>query len=66
MKKSRFTGCRIFSILKEDETAIKTADICRRLAITESRDIAHNRKARSGWCFVLLIKWVKELNYDLL
>ena len=36
MKKSRFAESRIFSILKEGEAGIKTADICRRRAIAES------------------------------
>ena len=36
MKKSRFAESRIFSILKESEAGIKTADICRMHGIAES------------------------------
>ena len=63
MKKSRFTESRIFSIIKEGETGIKTADICRRHGISGST--YYNWKARYGGASISIIKQMKGLSHDL-
>ena len=63
MKKSRFTESRIFSILKESEAGIKTADICRMHGIAEST--YYSWKAKYGGSSVSIIKQMRELKHDL-
>lgn len=46
MKKSQFTDSQIVAILKEGETGIKVADVCRKHGI--SQPTYYNWKSKSG------------------
>ena len=52
MKRSRFAEPRIFSILKESENGIKTADICRRRG-NGGVDLTHNQECQIRRCLSL-------------
>lgn len=59
MKKSRFTESQIVAILKEADTGIKVADICRQHGI--SQPTYYNWKSKYGGLSVSELKRIKEL-----
>jgi putative transposase len=62
MKKTRFSETQIVSILKKQETGIKTIDICREHGISEAT--FYNWKAKYGGLDVSDVKRLKELEAE--
>ena len=51
MKTKRYTESQIFQILKEAETGIPVAELCR----------SHCRKARQHWGFYDRMGWIRDI-----
>jgi putative transposase len=62
MKKSRFTESRIVAILKEADSGLKVADICRKHGI--SMPTYYNWKSKYGGLSVSELKRIKELEAE--
>jgi putative transposase len=62
MKKTRFTETQIIGILKEQDSGIKIADICRKHGISDAT--FHNWKKRYGGLSVEELKRMKELEHE--
>jgi len=62
MKKSRFTETQIVSILKEADTGVKVADLCRQHGI--SQPTYYNWKSKYGGLSVSELKRIKELEAE--
>lgn len=62
MKKTRFTETQIISILKKQETGVKTSDICREYGISDAT--FYNWKAKYGGLDVKELKRLKELEAE--
>ncbi len=62
MKKTRFSETKIVSILKQQESGIPTADICREIGI--SKATFYNWKAKYGGLEVKEVKRLKELEAE--
>jgi putative transposase len=62
MKKSRFTESRIVTILKEADSGLKVADICRKHGI--SMPTYYNWKSKYGGLSVSELKRIKELEAE--
>ena len=62
MKKSRFTESQIFAILKEAESGLKVADICRKHGI--SMPTYYNWKSKYGGLSASELKRIKELEAE--
>lgn len=63
MKKSRFTESQIVAILKETDTGMKVAEVCRKHGI--SQPTYYNWKSKYGGMSVSDLKRVKELEAEL-
>ena len=63
MKKSRFTESQIVSILKEADTGLKVAEICRKHGISDAT--YYNWKAKYGGMSVSDLKRMKEIEAEL-
>ena len=59
MKRSRFTEQQIIGILREQESGVKTADVCRKHGISEAT--FYNYKAKFGGMEVSEAKRLKAL-----
>ena len=62
MKKSRFTESQIVAILKETDTGMKVAEVCRKHGI--SQPTYYNWKSKYGGMSVSELKRVKELEAE--
>lgn len=62
MKKSRFSETQIVAILKEADSGIKVADLCRKHGI--SQPTYYNWKAKYGGLGVSELKRIKELEVE--
>jgi putative transposase len=62
MKKSRFTESQIVAILKEADSGLKVADICRKHGI--SMPTYYNWKSKYGGLSVSELKRIKELEAE--
>jgi len=62
MKKTRFTETQIVSILKEADTGMKVADICRKHGISDAT--YYNGKSRYGGMETSDLKRMKELETE--
>ena len=62
MKRSRFSETQIVSILKEADTGIKVADLCRKHGI--SQPTYYNWKSKYGGLSVSELKRIKELEAE--
>jgi putative transposase len=62
MKKSRFTESQIDAILKEADSGLKVADICRKHGI--SMPAYYNWKSKYGGLCVSELKRIKELEAE--
>jgi len=62
MKKTRFSETKIVSILKQQESGVPTADICREIGI--SKATFYNWKAKYGGLEVKEVKRLKELEAE--
>ena len=62
MKRKRFTTEQIIGVLKEAEAGAKTADLARRLGVSEAT--LYNWKARYGGLEVSEAKWLRVLEAD--
>jgi putative transposase len=62
MKKSRFSETQIVSILKEADTGVKVADLCRKHGI--SQPTYYNWKSKYGGLGVSELKRTKELEAE--
>ena len=62
MKKSRFTEHQIVQILKQVETGMKTADLCRQHGISETN--FYNWKAKYGGMESSDVKRLRELEAE--
>jgi putative transposase len=62
MRKTRFSETKIVSILKQQESGVPTADICRDLGI--SKATFYNWKAKYGGLEVKEVKRLKELEAE--
>ena len=63
MKKSRFTESQIVAILKETDSGMKVAEVCRKHGISEPT--YYNWKSKYGGMSVSDLKRVKELEAEL-
>lgn len=63
MKKSRFTESQIVAILKETDSGMKVAEVCRKHGI--SQPTYYNWKSKYGGMSVSDLKRVKELEAEL-
>ena len=63
MKKSRFTESQIVAILKETDSGMKVADVCRKHGISEPT--YYNWKSKYGGLSVSELKRIKELEAEL-
>ena len=63
MKKSRFTESQILAILKETDTGMKVAEVCRKHGI--SQPTYYNWKSKYGGLSVSDLKRTKELEAEL-
>jgi putative transposase len=63
MKKSRFTESQIVAILKETDTGMKVAEVCRKHGI--SQPTYYNWKSKYGGLSVSDLKRTKELEAEL-
>jgi putative transposase len=62
MKKSRFTESQIFSILKEAETGIPVAELCRKHGMSDAS--FYKWRAKYGGMDVSLLTRMKELEEE--
>jgi len=62
MKKSRFTESQIVAILKEADSGLKVADVCRRHGI--SQPTYYNWKSKYGGLGIAELKRIKELEAE--
>ena len=62
MKKTRFSETKIVSMLKQQESGVPTADICREIGI--SKATFYNWKAKYGGLEVKEVKRLKELEAE--
>ena len=62
MKKSKFTESQIVAILKEADSGLKIADVCRKHGI--SQPTYYNWKSKYGGMSVSELKRVKELESE--
>src|SRR5210317_2456670 len=62
MKRSRFSETQIVSILKEADTGVKVADLCRKHGI--SQPTYYNWKSKYGGLSVSELKRIKELEAE--
>lgn len=62
MKKSRFSESQIISILKEAESGVRVAELCRNHGISEAS--FYNWRAKYGGMDVSLMKRMKELEEE--
>ncbi len=62
MKKSRFTESQIVAILKEADSGLKVADVCRKHGI--SQPTYYNWKSKYGGLGVAELKRIKELEAE--
>ena len=62
MKRSRFSETQIVSILKEADTGVKVADLCRKHGI--SQPTYYNSKSKYGGLSVSELKRIKELEAE--
>lgn len=62
MKKSRFTESQIVAIIKEADSGMKVADICRKHGI--SQPTYYNWKSKYGGLGVSELKRIKELEAE--
>jgi len=62
MRKTRFSETKIVSILKQQESGVPTADICREIGI--SKATFYNWKAKYGGLEVKEVKRLKELEAE--
>lgn len=62
MKKTRFTETQIITILKKQETGVKTSDLCREYGISDAT--FYNWKAKYGGLDVKELKRLKELEAE--
>jgi putative transposase len=62
MKKSRFTASQIFSILKEAETGIPVAELCRKHGMSDAS--FYKWRAKYGGMDVSLLTRMKELEEE--
>jgi len=62
MKKSRFTESQIVAILKEADSGLKVADVCRKHGI--SQPTYYNWKSKYGGLSVAELKRIKELEAE--
>ena len=62
MKRSRFTEEQIIAILREQETGVKTADVCRKHGVSEAT--FYNWKAKYGGLEVSEAKRMKGLESE--
>lgn len=63
MKKNRFTESQIVAILKETDSGMKVAEVCRKHGI--SQPTYYNWKSKYGGMSVSDLKRVKELEAEL-
>jgi putative transposase len=63
MKKSRFTESQIVAILKETDTGMKVAEVCRKHGV--SQPTYYNWKSKYGGLSVSDLKRTKELEAEL-
>jgi putative transposase len=62
MKKSRFTESQIVAILKEADSGLKVADVCRKHGI--SQPTYYNWKSKYGGLSIAELKRIKELEAE--
>jgi len=62
LKKSRFSEEQIIGILKEQESGIKTADVCRRHGVSEAT--FYKWKSKYGGLDASELKRIKELEAE--
>ncbi|MFM2241284.1 MAG: hypothetical protein RLZ97_139 [Verrucomicrobiota bacterium] len=62
MKKSRFTESQIVAILKEADSGLKVAEVCRKHGI--SQPTYYNWKSKYGGLGVAELKRIKELEAE--
>jgi putative transposase len=62
MKKSRFTESQIISILKEAESGVPVAELCRKHGISSAT--FYNWRAKYGGMDVSMMKRMKELEEE--
>lgn len=62
MKKSRFSESQIVAILKEADSGVKVADVCRKHGI--SQPTYYNWKSKYGGLSVSELKRIKELEAE--
>ncbi len=62
MKKSRFTESQIVAILKEADSGLKVADVCRKHGI--SQPTYYNWKSKYGGLGVAELKRIRELEAE--
>lgn len=62
MKKSRFTESQIVAILKEADSGLKVAEVCRKHGI--SQPTYYNWKSKYGGLSVAELKRIKELEAE--
>lgn len=62
MKKSRFTESQIVAIIRQHESGVKTADLCREHGISQAT--FYNWKAKYGGMDASQLKKLKELEAE--
>jgi putative transposase len=62
MKRSKFTGAQIFSILKDGESGIPVADLTRTHGLSEATP--YNWRAKHGGMDASMMKRMKELEEE--
>jgi len=62
MKKSRFTESQIVAILKEADSGLKVADVCRKHGI--SQPTYYNWKSKYGGLGIAELKRIKEIEAE--
>jgi len=62
MRKTRFSETKIVSILKQQESGVPTADLCREIGI--SKATFYNWKAKYGGLEIKEVKRLKELEAE--
>ena len=62
MKRSRYSECQIITILKEIESGIPVAELCRKHGMSDAT--FYNWRSKYGGMVVSMLKRVKELEED--